>query len=213
MTDLRCIRCGVPHHEHPDANKSGGVGQLIPWEEDVCPICLDRRRELAKRAVWRYRVGAPQPGRLRHRRRDRARAGDAGGRHLRDGPTGTRHRPSAVGPHVAHALQEADRPLTRARAHRTHGQSTVDGEAGAPSPAGHGRGREPTPPRTWGHSSTSEPERDENHPKATSVLSVDPITIVQESDRQPSRVRDQPRVGHRVGYEHRGTSVAGQRSP
>jgi len=54
MTEKRCSRCGVPHHEHPEANKSGGVGQLLPWDGDVCPICLDRRRELAKRAVWRY---------------------------------------------------------------------------------------------------------------------------------------------------------------
>ncbi len=54
MTWKRCRRCGIPHHEHPDANKSGGVGQLQPWDGEVCPICLDRRRELAKRAVWRY---------------------------------------------------------------------------------------------------------------------------------------------------------------
>lgn len=54
MTEKRCRRCGVPHHEHPEANKSGGVGQLLPWDDDVCPICLDKRRELASRAAWRY---------------------------------------------------------------------------------------------------------------------------------------------------------------
>jgi len=54
VTEKRCRRCDVPHHEHPDANKSGGVGQLIAWEDDLCPICMDKRRELAGRAVWRY---------------------------------------------------------------------------------------------------------------------------------------------------------------
>ncbi len=54
MTEKRCRRCDVPHHEHPDANKTGGVGQLIPWGDDLCPICVDQRRELASRAVWRY---------------------------------------------------------------------------------------------------------------------------------------------------------------
>jgi len=56
MTKKRCRRCGVPHADHPDANKTGGVGGLLAWEDDLCPICLDRRRELATRAAWRYLV-------------------------------------------------------------------------------------------------------------------------------------------------------------
>lgn len=54
MTEKRCRRCGVPHADHPDANQSGGHDDLVPWEGDLCPICVDKRRELAKRAVWRY---------------------------------------------------------------------------------------------------------------------------------------------------------------
>jgi hypothetical protein len=54
MTEKRCRRCGVPHADHPESNKTGGVGGPLAWEDDLCPICLDKRRELAGRAVWRY---------------------------------------------------------------------------------------------------------------------------------------------------------------
>lgn len=63
MSEKRCRRCGVPHHEHPDANKSGGVGQLLSWDDDLCPICIDRRRELAQLAAWRY-LGAVLAGEI-----------------------------------------------------------------------------------------------------------------------------------------------------
>lgn len=52
--DRRCRRCGVPHADHPESNKSGGVGGLLAWADDLCPICLDRRRELRHRAAVRY---------------------------------------------------------------------------------------------------------------------------------------------------------------
>lgn len=45
MTDLVCRRCDIPHADHPDAGKSGGVGRLLPWDGDLCPVCQARRRE------------------------------------------------------------------------------------------------------------------------------------------------------------------------
>lgn len=61
MTDLRCRHCGVPHFEHPDVNKSGGVGRLLSWDGDLCPVCIDRRRELAAAAARRYIVELLDP--------------------------------------------------------------------------------------------------------------------------------------------------------
>lgn len=54
MTEKCCRRCDVPHADHPDANKTGGIGDLCAWVDGICPVCLDKRRELAKRAVWRH---------------------------------------------------------------------------------------------------------------------------------------------------------------
>ena len=45
MTETRCRRCGVP--------READVG-LMAWDDGVCPVCLDKRGELAGRAVWRY---------------------------------------------------------------------------------------------------------------------------------------------------------------
>jgi len=54
MTEKRCRRCGVPHADHSESNKTGGVGGPLEWVDDLCPVCLDKRSELAGRAVWRY---------------------------------------------------------------------------------------------------------------------------------------------------------------
>lgn len=40
----RCSRCDIPHSEHPDANKTGGVGELLEWEDGLCGVCLDRKK-------------------------------------------------------------------------------------------------------------------------------------------------------------------------
>lgn len=52
--DKRCRDCGICHHEHPDANKSGGMGRILPWREGRCPACADRRRERSRKAARRY---------------------------------------------------------------------------------------------------------------------------------------------------------------
>lgn len=51
--DLRCRRCNVPHARHPDANKNGGVGYILRWQGDLCPVCRDKRGEQEERALWR----------------------------------------------------------------------------------------------------------------------------------------------------------------
>lgn len=50
----RCRSCGIPHADHPDASKGGGMGRILPWRDDRCPACLDRRSEWAARATRRY---------------------------------------------------------------------------------------------------------------------------------------------------------------
>lgn len=54
MVDQHCRDCGVCHYEHPDANKTGGMGRILPWREGRCPACVDRRRELRRTATRRY---------------------------------------------------------------------------------------------------------------------------------------------------------------
>lgn len=54
MTDLRCRTCGIPHHENPDASSGGGLGRILPWDGELCPVCVERRRERRQAAARRY---------------------------------------------------------------------------------------------------------------------------------------------------------------
>lgn len=50
---LRCRRCNVPHARHPQANKNGGVGYILRWQDDLCPVCQNKRMIQQKQALWR----------------------------------------------------------------------------------------------------------------------------------------------------------------
>jgi hypothetical protein len=43
--NLRCPRCQVPHYEHEDASKGGGMGRIFAWSGGLCPVCRQYRSE------------------------------------------------------------------------------------------------------------------------------------------------------------------------
>lgn len=49
--DLRCRRCNAPHAFNPESNKNGGgVGHILPWAGDLCPVCERRRQRYERKA-------------------------------------------------------------------------------------------------------------------------------------------------------------------